>query len=87
MLKQTFLKELLLTENKLKGDFKMNIKNQIEKIKESLEGKTFEQLAEHFEEWEGSGYYNIDIDNMLMDLMIEADEDKFIAWAEEREVA
>lgn len=63
----------------------MNIKEQMAKVKNDLEGKTFDQLAAHFDEWEESGYSNFEIDNMLMDLMIEADEDKFLAWANERE--
>lgn len=60
----------------------MNIKNQIDKVRKSLEGKTFDQLVEHFKEWEDSGYYNAAIDNMLMDAMESADENRFIEWAE-----
>lgn len=58
---------------------------KLDKIKKDLEGMNFEQLAEHFKEWEKSGYYNSTIDNVLMDAMIAADEDKFIAWADQRE--
>lgn len=63
----------------------MSFEKVLSDIKESIESKNFEQLAELFEEWDSSGHYNMDIDNMLMDLMIEADEDKFIAWVQERE--
>lgn len=65
----------------------MNIEQQMTKVKNSLERKSFEQLAAHFEEWDASGHYNVTIDDMLMDLMIAADEDKFMAWAAEREEA
>lgn len=60
---------------------KMNIKEQMAKVKSELEGKTFDQLADHFREWEASGHYNAEIDNMLMDLMEAADEKRFIEWA------
>ena len=59
----------------------MNIKNQMEKVKKDLKGKSFDELAKHFKEWEECGYYNIEIDNMLMDLMEAADEKRFIEWA------
>lgn len=63
----------------------MNIKEQMNKVKESLKGKSFEQLAAHFKGWEESGHYSIEIDDMLMDMMIEADEEKFLTWVQERE--
>lgn len=63
----------------------MNFKERINKVKEDLKGASFEQLAEYFKEWEESGHYNAEIDNMLMDLMIEADEEKFLTWVAERE--
>lgn len=60
---------------------KINFKKLLENVKESLEGKTFDELAEVFKEWEESGYYNIEIDNMLMNLMEAADEKRFIEFA------
>lgn len=63
----------------------MNIKKQFDKVKKSLEGKTFDQLVEHFKEWENSGHYNAAIDNMLMDAMEAADANRFIEWAENYE--
>lgn len=61
----------------------MDIKKQIEKVRKSLEGKTFDQLEEYFKEWENSGYYNVEIDNMIMDQMEKADEQRFLKWANE----
>lgn len=61
----------------------MDIKKQFEKIRKSLEGKTFDQLEEYFKEWENSGYYNVEIDNMIMDQMEKADEQRFLKWANE----
>ena len=59
----------------------MNFKKLLNDVKESLEGKTFDELAEVFKEWDESEYYNAEIDNMLMELMEAADEDRFIEWA------
>ena len=59
----------------------MNFKKLLNDVKESLEGKTFDELAEVFKEWDESEYYNTEIDNMLMDLMEAADEERFIEWA------
>ena len=59
----------------------MNFKKLLNDVKESLAGKTFDELAEVFKEWEESEYYNVEIDNMLMDLMEAADEDRFTEWA------
>lgn len=59
----------------------MNIKKQMNEVRKNLEGKTFDQLATHFKEWEESGHFNVEIDNMLMDLMEVADEERFIEWA------
>lgn len=59
----------------------MNIEQQMTKVKNSLEGKSFDELAAHFEEWDASGHYNVTIDSMLMDLMEVADEERFIEWA------
>ena len=59
----------------------MNFKKLLNDVKESLEGKTFDELAEVFKEWDESEYYNVEIDNMLMDLMEAADEERFIEWA------
>ena len=59
----------------------MNFKKLLNDVKESLEGKTFDELAEVFKEWDESEYYNVEIDNMLMDLMEVADEERFIEWA------
>lgn len=59
----------------------MNFQKQLNDVKESLEGKTFDELLEVFKEWEESGYYNVEIDNMLMDLMEAADEERFIEFA------
>ena len=59
----------------------MNIKKQMDEVRKNLEGKTFDQLVTYFKEWEESGHYNVEIDNMLMDLMEAADEERFIEWA------
>lgn len=59
----------------------MNFKKLLNDVKESLEGKTFDELAEVFKEWDDSEYYNVEIDNMLMDLMEAADEERFIEFA------
>lgn len=59
----------------------MNFKKLLNDVKESLEGKTFDELAEVFKEWDNSEYYNVEIDNMLMDLMEAADEKRFIEFA------
>ena len=59
----------------------MNFKKLLNDVKESLEGKNFDELAEVFKEWEASDHYNAEIDNMLMDLMEAADEERFIEWA------
>ena len=59
----------------------MNIKKQMDEVRKNLEGKTFDQLVTYFNEWEASGHYNVEIDNMLMDLMEAADEERFIEWA------
>ena len=59
----------------------MNFKKLLNDVKESLVGKTFDELAEVFKEWDESEYYNEEIDNMLMNLMEAADEDRFIEWA------
>lgn len=59
----------------------MNIKKQMDEVRKNLEGKTFDQLVTHFKEWEESGQFNIEIDNMLMDLMGATDEERFIEWA------
>lgn len=59
----------------------MNFKKLLNDVKESLVGKTFDELAEVFKEWDESEYYNAEIDNMLMDLMEAADEERFIEWA------
>ena len=59
----------------------MNFKKLLNDVKESLEGKTFDELAEVFKEWEESEYFNVEIDNMLMDLMEAVDEERFIEWA------
>ena len=59
----------------------MNFKKLLNDVKESLEGKTFDELAEVFKEWDESEYYNAEIDNMLMELMEAADEERFIEWA------
>lgn len=61
----------------------MNIKKQMEKVRKSLEGKTFDQLEEYFKEWENSGYYNVEIDNIIMDQMEKTDEQRFLKWANE----
>lgn len=53
----------------------------MDEVRKNLEGKTFDQLATHFKEWEESGHFNVEIDNMLMDLMEVADEERFIEWA------
>ena len=58
----------------------MNFKKLLNDVKENLEGKTFDELAEVFKEWEESGYFNVEIDNMLMDLMEAVDEERFIEW-------
>ena len=60
----------------------MSVENELYKAKASLKGKTFDELVEVFKEWDNSGYYNADIDNMLMELMEEADEKRFIEFAE-----
>ena len=59
----------------------MNFKKLLNDVKESLEGKTFDELVEVFKEWDNSEYYNVEIDNMLMDLMEAADEKRFIEFA------
>lgn len=59
----------------------MNVKNLLNNAKKSLEGKSFDELVEVFKEWEASGYYNVEIDNMLMDLMEAVDEERFIEFA------
>lgn len=59
----------------------MNFKKLLNNVKESLEGKTFDELVEVFEEWDNSEYYNVEIDNMLMDLMEATDEERFIEFA------
>ena len=59
----------------------MNFKKLLNDVKESLEGKTFDELVEVFKEWDNSEYYNVEIDNMLMDLMEVADEERFIEFA------
>ena len=59
----------------------MNFKKLLNDVRESLEGKSFDELAEVFKEWDESEYYNEEIDNMLMNLMEAADEDRFIEWA------
>lgn len=59
----------------------MNFKKLLNDVKESLEGKTFDELLEVFKEWDNSEYYNVEIDNMLMDLMEAADEKRFIEFA------
>ena len=59
----------------------MNFKKLLNDVKKSLEGKSFDELVEVFKEWEASGYYNVEIDNMLMDLMEVADEERFIEFA------
>ena len=59
----------------------MNVKNLLNNVKASLEGKSFDELVEVFKEWEASGYYNVEIDNMLMDLMEAVDEERFIEFA------
>ena len=59
----------------------MNFKKLLNDVKESLVGKSFDELAEVFKEWDESEYYNAEIDSMLMDLMEAADEDRFIEWA------
>lgn len=59
----------------------MNVKNLLSNVRESLVGKTFDELAEVFKEWDESEYYNAEIDNMLMGLMEAADEERFIEWA------
>ena len=59
----------------------MNFKKLLNDVKESLEGKTFDELVEVFKEWDNSGHYNIEIDNMLMNLMEVADEERFIEFA------
>ena len=59
----------------------MNFKKLLNDVKESLEGKTFDELLEVFKEWDNSEYYNVEIDNMLMELMEEADEKRFIEFA------
>ena len=59
----------------------MNFKKLLNDVKESLEGKTFDELAEVFKEWDESEYYNVEIDNMLMGLMEATDEERFIEWA------
>ena len=59
----------------------MNFKKLLNDVKESLEGKTFDELAEVFKEWDEGEYYNVEIDNMLMGLMEVADEERFIEWA------
>ena len=59
----------------------MNFKKLLNDVKESLVGKTFDELVEVFKEWDESEYYNEEIDNMLMNLMEAADEDRFIEWA------
>ena len=60
----------------------MNFKKLLNDVKESLEGKTFDELLEVFKEWDNSEYYNVEIDNMLMDLMEAADEKRFIEFAD-----
>ena len=60
----------------------MNFKKLLNDVKESLAGKTFDELAEVFKEWDESEYYNAEIDNMLMGLMEAADEKRFIEWAD-----
>ena len=59
----------------------MNFKKLLNDVKESLVGKTFDELVEVFKEWDESEYYNAEIDNMLMELMEAADEERFIEWA------
>ena len=59
----------------------MNFKKLLNDVKESLEGKTFDELVEVFKEWDENDYYNAEIDNMLMGLMEVADEKRFIEWA------
>ena len=60
----------------------MNFKKLLHDVKESLERKTFDELVEVFKEWDESEYYNVEIDNMLMDLMEAADEERFLEWAD-----
>ena len=60
----------------------MNFKKLLHDVKESLEGKTFDELVGVFKEWDESEYYNVEIDNMLMDLMEAADEERFLEWAD-----
>lgn len=60
----------------------MEFKQKLNMIKESLAGKTFDELAEVFKEWDESGHFNFEIDNMLMDLMEAADEKRFIEFAD-----
>lgn len=60
----------------------MNFEKLLNDVKESLEGKTFDELAEVFKEWDNSGHFNAEIDNMLMDLMEAADEKRFIEFAD-----
>lgn len=60
----------------------MKFEKLLNNVKESLAGKTFDELAEVFKEWDESGHFNFEIDNMLMDLMEAADEKRFIEFAD-----
>lgn len=60
----------------------MEFEKLLNNVKESLEGKSFDELAEIFKEWDESGHFNFEIDNMLMDLMEAADEKRFIEFAD-----
>ena len=59
----------------------MNLEELLKLVEEHLEGKTFDELVEIFKEWDESGHFNFEIDNMLMDLMEAADEERFIEFA------